>query len=131
MEFISSGNTTMLESLSGVKFLENDDLDLENGKLEKDRNKTVRSNKAVKIQNQALLSGLAYCLSSCSMVLQQTFMCDSINQLKSVSYLITSQVKLVKTNYPHTISIMKKFCACFTFASCIIPDESRLKQLEE
>ncbi|KAG4203337.1 hypothetical protein ERO13_A05G394600v2 [Gossypium hirsutum] len=44
--------------------------------------------------------------------------------------LVDFEVKLVKTNYPHTISIVKKFCASIAFASCIIPDESRLKQLE-
>ena len=40
------------------------------------------------------------------------------------------QVKLVKPNCPRTISIVKKFCAGITLASCIIPHESRLKQLE-
>ncbi|XP_022765514.1 uncharacterized protein LOC111310374 isoform X3 [Durio zibethinus] len=44
--------------------------------------------------------------------------------------LVDFEVKLVKPNYPYTISIVKKFCACISFASCIIPDESRLKQLE-
>ncbi|XVF23437.1 hypothetical protein REPUB_Repub13aG0038400 [Reevesia pubescens] len=44
--------------------------------------------------------------------------------------LVDFEVKLVKPNYPHTISIVRKFCAYITFASCIIPDESRLKQLE-
>ncbi|KAK8498349.1 hypothetical protein V6N12_032902 [Hibiscus sabdariffa] len=44
--------------------------------------------------------------------------------------LVDFEVKLVKPNYPHTISIVKRFCACITLASCIIPDESSLKQLE-
>ncbi|XWS30007.1 hypothetical protein CRYUN_Cryun24cG0081100 [Craigia yunnanensis] len=44
--------------------------------------------------------------------------------------LVDFEVKLVKPNYPQTISIVKKFCACITLASCIIPHESRLKQLE-
>ncbi|KAB2085520.1 hypothetical protein ERO13_A05G384600v2 [Gossypium hirsutum] len=75
-------------SLSGVKFLENDDLDLEDGKLEKDRNKTVRSNKAVKIQNQALLSGLAYCLSSCSMILVNKFVLSGYDFNAGISLML-------------------------------------------
>lgn len=37
---------------------------------------------------------------------------------------------LVKPNYPQIEPIVKKFCARITLASCIIPNESRLKQLE-
>ncbi|KAK6259268.1 hypothetical protein SCA6_013742 [Theobroma cacao] len=44
--------------------------------------------------------------------------------------LVDFEVKLVEPNYLQTISIVKKFCACITLASCIIPNESRLKQLE-
>ncbi|KAE8735729.1 DNA/RNA polymerases superfamily protein [Hibiscus syriacus] len=44
--------------------------------------------------------------------------------------LVDFEVKLTRSNYLHTTSIVEKFCACITFASCIIPDESSLKQFE-
>ncbi|XVF16981.1 hypothetical protein REPUB_Repub10bG0077600 [Reevesia pubescens] len=75
-------------SLSGVKFLENDDMDLEGGKLEKDRNKMIRSDKVVIIQNQALLSGLAYCISSCSMILVNKFVLSSYDFNAGISLML-------------------------------------------
>ncbi|XVE86528.1 hypothetical protein DITRI_Ditri18aG0040900 [Diplodiscus trichospermus] len=75
-------------SLSAVKFLENDDMDLEGGKLEKGRDKMVRSNKLVKIQNQALLSGLAYCISSCSMILVNKFVLSSYDFNAGISLML-------------------------------------------
>ncbi|XVE86346.1 hypothetical protein DITRI_Ditri18aG0027900 [Diplodiscus trichospermus] len=44
--------------------------------------------------------------------------------------LVDFEVKLVKSNYPQTIPVVKKFSACITLASCIIPHESKLNQLE-
>ncbi|KAJ6803388.1 GDP-mannose transporter GONST1 isoform X1 [Iris pallida] len=52
---------------SGLKLVGHDDHDLEDGKVTKDRDKNLR--RPLKIHNQALLSGFAYCLSSCSMIL--------------------------------------------------------------
>uniref|UniRef100_A0A0E0EGX2 Sugar phosphate transporter domain-containing protein n=1 Tax=Oryza meridionalis TaxID=40149 RepID=A0A0E0EGX2_9ORYZ len=46
-----------------------DDTDLEDAKVEKDRDRPSHFLNLPKIQNQALLSGLAYCISSCSMIL--------------------------------------------------------------
>ncbi|KAG8086613.1 hypothetical protein GUJ93_ZPchr0010g8495 [Zizania palustris] len=46
-----------------------DDADLEDGKASKDKEMPSNFFKLPKIQNQALLSGLAYCISSCSMIL--------------------------------------------------------------
>ncbi|KAF2917744.1 GDP-mannose transporter GONST1 isoform X1 [Oryza sativa Japonica Group] len=46
-----------------------DNTDLEDGKAEKDRDRPSHFLSLPKIQNQALLSGLAYCISSCSMIL--------------------------------------------------------------
>ena len=46
-----------------------DDNDLEDGKASKERESSAQSLRLPKIQNQALLSGLAYCISSCSMIL--------------------------------------------------------------
>ncbi|KAK1310300.1 GDP-mannose transporter GONST1 [Acorus calamus] len=64
-------------SFSGVKS-PIDDVDLEDGDEAKDREKITRSHK-IKIHNQALLSGLAYCLSSCSMILVNKFVLSSYN----------------------------------------------------
>ncbi|CAN1223357.1 GDP-mannose transporter GONST1 [Linum perenne] len=61
-----------------MKLHENAEIDLEDGKLEKAGDKVIRSNK-VAIQNQALLSGLAYCISSCSMILVNKFVLSSYN----------------------------------------------------
>lgn len=70
-----------------MKSHENDEIDLEGGKLEKDRDKMARSNRVFKIQNQALLSGLAYCISSCSMIL--------VNKLVLSSYDFNAGISLM------------------------------------
>ncbi|XP_074565397.1 GDP-mannose transporter GONST1-like isoform X2 [Curcuma longa] len=54
--------------LSGAKSFE-DDVDLEDGKVEKERDKPLHYDRRLKLNNRAFLSGLAYCLSSCSMIL--------------------------------------------------------------
>ncbi|XP_062196365.1 GDP-mannose transporter GONST1-like [Phragmites australis] len=50
-----------------------DDNDLEDGKVSKDRDWLSQFLRLPKIQNQALLSGLAYCIASCSMILVNKF----------------------------------------------------------
>ncbi|KAK3120816.1 hypothetical protein QOZ80_8BG0642130 [Eleusine coracana subsp. coracana] len=50
-----------------------DDNDLEDGKASKDRDNPSHFLRLPKIQNQALLSGLAYCIASCSMILVNKF----------------------------------------------------------
>ncbi|KAM5577780.1 hypothetical protein ABKV19_008226 [Rosa sericea] len=71
-----------------MKPFEKNDADLEDGKLDKDRDKTPRSNKVVKIQNQALLSGLAYCISSCSMILVNKFVLSSYDFNAGISLML-------------------------------------------
>lgn len=67
----------------------NDELDIENGKLEKNREKTPRNNsKVVKVHNQALLSGLAYCLSSCGMILVNKFVLSSYGFNAGISLML-------------------------------------------
>lgn len=69
----------------------NGGIDLEVGKLEKDRDKaTMRSssNKTVKLQNQALLSGFAYCISSCSMILVNKFVLSSYDFNAGISLML-------------------------------------------
>lgn len=46
----------------------NDEHDMDDGKLEKVRERGLRNGMVVKLHNQAFLSGLSYCLSSCGMI---------------------------------------------------------------
>ncbi|KAL6219849.1 hypothetical protein ACLB2K_007608 [Fragaria x ananassa] len=71
-----------------MKPFEKNEADLEDGKLDKDRVKTPRSNKVVKFQNQALLSGLAYCISSCSMILVNKFVLSSYDFNAGISLML-------------------------------------------
>ncbi|XP_058089764.1 GDP-mannose transporter GONST1 [Magnolia sinica] len=75
-------------SFSGMKPIGDDDIDLEGGKETKDKEKTIRSNRPVKIQNQALLSGLAYCVSSCSMILVNKFVLSSYDFNAGISLML-------------------------------------------
>lgn len=67
---------------------EKNDTDLEGGNLQKDGDKATRGNKVVKIHNQALLSGLAYCLSSCSMILVNKFVLSSYDFDAGISLML-------------------------------------------
>ncbi|KAF5195437.1 Gdp-mannose transporter gonst1 [Thalictrum thalictroides] len=75
-------------SLSAVKSFGNDDIDLEGGDAEKDRDKTIRGSRIVKVRNQAVLSGLAYCISSCSMILINKFVLSSYNFNAGISLML-------------------------------------------
>eukprot|EP00268_Persea_americana_P022985 TRINITY_DN2271_c0_g1_i11.p1 TRINITY_DN2271_c0_g1~~TRINITY_DN2271_c0_g1_i11.p1 ORF type:complete len:334 (-),score=48.96 TRINITY_DN2271_c0_g1_i11:1985-2986(-) len=85
----SSGRREIVSrSLLGMKSFSNDDIDLEGRKLEKDREKAVRGNKPIKIHNQALLSGLAYCISSCSMILVNKFVLSGYDFNAGISLML-------------------------------------------
>ncbi|EXB40972.1 hypothetical protein L484_020706 [Morus notabilis] len=74
-----------------MKPYENGGTDLEVGKLEKGREKVTmrsQSNKGFKLQNQALLSGLAYCISSCSMILVNKFVLSSYDFNAGISLML-------------------------------------------
>ncbi|KAJ4953190.1 hypothetical protein NE237_030022 [Protea cynaroides] len=73
---------------SVMKTLSKDEINLEDGKEDKDREKTIRSNRVVKIQNQTLLSGLAYCMSSCSMILINKFVLSTYNFRAGISLML-------------------------------------------
>ncbi|KAF5480604.1 hypothetical protein F2P56_001340 [Juglans regia] len=75
-------------SLSAMNTFENKDNDLETGKLIKDGEKTARSNRVLKIPNQALLSGFAYCISSCSMILINKFVLSSYDFNAGISLML-------------------------------------------
>ena len=74
----------------------NDEHDLENGKSEKNRERTPRNSRVgtprnsrvVKVNNQALLSGIAYCLSSCGMILVNKFVLSSYNFNAGISLML-------------------------------------------
>jgi GDP-mannose transporter len=50
-----------------------DEIDLEDLKTSKDKDRPSGSLRLPNIQNHSLLSGLAYCLASCSMILVNKF----------------------------------------------------------
>ena len=50
-----------------------DDTDLEDVKASKDRDSPSHFLRLLNVQNQSLLSGLAYCIASCSMILVNKF----------------------------------------------------------
>ncbi|CAH2042013.1 unnamed protein product, partial [Thlaspi arvense] len=71
-----------------MKALNSDEIDVEGGKLEKDREKIIRSSKMVKIHNQALFSGLAYCISSCSMILVNKYILSGYDFNAGISLML-------------------------------------------
>ncbi|XP_030470545.1 GDP-mannose transporter GONST1 [Syzygium oleosum] len=71
-----------------MKPLENGESDLEGGRLGKDRERTTRSGRTFKMHNQALLSGLAYCISSCSMILVNKFVLSSYDFNAGISLML-------------------------------------------
>lgn len=76
--------------MMAVKRIDND---VENGKLEI-KEKSKRNNMIVTVQNKALLSGIAYCISSCSMILVNKYVLSSYNFNAGIS-LMLYQVPLI------------------------------------
>ncbi|XP_021728057.1 GDP-mannose transporter GONST1-like isoform X1 [Chenopodium quinoa] len=70
--------------------------DVENGILGREKDKALRTSRSVKIPNQALLSGAAYCISSCSMIL--------INKLVLSSYDFNAGISLML--YQNFVSVL-------------------------
>ncbi|XP_054820228.1 GDP-mannose transporter GONST1-like [Prosopis cineraria] len=71
-----------------MKHISNNELDLESGKLDKNRERTLPSGRVVKVHNQALLSGFAYCFSSCSMILINKFVLSSYDFSAGISLML-------------------------------------------
>lgn len=74
--------------MKSSSFTNDDELDAENGKLEKSRERGSRNGRVVKVNNPALLSGLAYCLSSCSMILVNKFVLSSYDFNAGISLML-------------------------------------------
>ncbi|XP_048138104.1 GDP-mannose transporter GONST1 isoform X2 [Rhodamnia argentea] len=71
-----------------MKPLENGESDLEGGRFGKDRERATRTGRTFKVHNQALLSGLAYCISSCSMILVNKFVLSSYDFNAGISLML-------------------------------------------
>ncbi|KAK4264750.1 hypothetical protein QN277_025882 [Acacia crassicarpa] len=65
-----------------------DEFDLEKGKSDKERDKVQRNARSVRVHNQALLAGFAYCLSSCSMILVNKFVLSSYDFNAGISLML-------------------------------------------
>ncbi|KAJ8453096.1 hypothetical protein Cgig2_014859 [Carnegiea gigantea] len=64
------------------------EVDMESGNLEGEKARAIRTSKAIKIPNQALLSGMAYCISSCSMILINKFVLSSYDFGAGISLML-------------------------------------------
>ncbi|KAF3626070.1 GDP-mannose transporter GONST2, partial [Capsicum annuum] len=73
-------------SFSG-KVLNRIDNDVENGKLEI-KEKSICNNMLITVHNKALLSGIAYCISSCSMILVNKYVLSSYNFKAGISLML-------------------------------------------
>ncbi|KAL2557285.1 GDP-mannose transporter GONST1 [Forsythia ovata] len=75
-------------SFSMKSWNNNVEIDVESEKLEKDREKPVRSKRVVTIQHRSLLAGLAYCVSSCSMILVNKYVLSSYHFNAGISLML-------------------------------------------
>lgn len=71
-----------------MKTLGSEEFDVETGKFDNEKEKLIRSTRVVQINNQALLSGLAYCLSSCSMILVNKYVLSSYDFSAGISLML-------------------------------------------
>lgn len=86
----ASGGRRALSSrlLAVTRPMSNDNIDLEGGDVEKDVERTIREHGFIKMRNQSLLSGIAYCLSSCSMILLNKVVLSSYNFDAGISLML-------------------------------------------
>ncbi|KAJ8443738.1 hypothetical protein Cgig2_029643 [Carnegiea gigantea] len=80
------------------------EVDMENGNLEGEKARAIRTSKAIKIPNQALLSGMAYCISSCSMILINKFVLSSYDFGAGISLMLYQN--FVSVLIVSTLSVM-------------------------
>lgn len=80
-----------------------DDFDVEDGKVEKDVERAVREHGFIKVRNQALISGLAYCLSSCSMILLNKVVLSGYNLDAGISLMFYQSLVSVAVVYALTL----------------------------
>lgn len=70
-----------------MKNVGDDEADVENGKFDKEKERSQKSSR-IKVNNQALLSGFAYCLSSCSMILVNKYVLSSYDFNAGISLML-------------------------------------------
>ncbi|KAL4558148.1 hypothetical protein LXL04_036345 [Taraxacum kok-saghyz] len=70
-----------------MKNIGDDETDVENGRFDKEKERSSKTSK-IKVNNQALLSGLAYCLSSCSMILVNKYVLSSYDFNAGISLML-------------------------------------------
>lgn len=85
-------------SSAGLRSI-SDGIDLEDGEVEKDVERTVREHGFIKVRNQALISGLAYCLSSCSMILLNKVVLSGYNLDAGISLMFYQSFVCVAVVY--------------------------------
>nr|GEX78473.1 GDP-mannose transporter GONST1 isoform X1 [Tanacetum cinerariifolium] len=71
-----------------MKNVGDNETDLENGRFDKDKERSLKTSSRLKVNNQALLSGLAYCLSSCSMILVNKYVLSSYDFNAGISLML-------------------------------------------
>ncbi|KAH9327612.1 hypothetical protein KI387_007790, partial [Taxus chinensis] len=74
-------------TFTGARATLHDDMDEENGEVEKDVERAVREHGFTKVRNQALISGLAYCFSSCSMIMLNKVVLSGYNFNAGISLM--------------------------------------------
>ncbi|KAK1644421.1 hypothetical protein QYE76_062226 [Lolium multiflorum] len=80
------GNRSMTRSFSA------DEIDLEDLKTSKDKDRPSGSLRLPKIQNHSLLSGLAYCIASCSMILVNKFVLSGYGFNAGISLMVYQNI---------------------------------------
>ncbi|KAJ6798488.1 GDP-mannose transporter GONST1 isoform X1 [Iris pallida] len=83
---LGNGKRDIVIRSFGLKSFGHEDIDLEDGNTTKDREKNLR--RPIKIHNQALLSGLAYCMSSCSMILVNKYVLSGYDFNAGISLML-------------------------------------------
>lgn len=85
---LGGGKREMVSRSFGSRPCCGDDSDLEDGDLPKKREKILHCCRPVKIPNKALLSGFAYCLSSCSMILINKYVLSGFDFNAGISLML-------------------------------------------
>ncbi|XP_057801007.1 GDP-mannose transporter GONST1-like isoform X2 [Salvia miltiorrhiza] len=85
---VSSPISRAIASRSTLGVKANEEIDVEDGRFGKDREKGLQSRRRPALHNQALLSGLAYCLSSCGMILVNKYVLSSYDFNAGISLML-------------------------------------------
>lgn len=96
-----------------MKTLSKKELDEESGKFDIEREKLMPSTRPVQKNNQALLSGLSYCLSSCSMILVNKCVLSSYDFNAGISLMLYQVISLfLMCPYVFITSVYHEYSVC-------------------